>query len=69
MIAGRPATPTESLKSSPLPRESEMSDQSMSAETAEQLRRSALAHLWTHNGAWNEMAEEGLPFIAVKGKG
>ena len=46
-----------------------MSDQSMSAETAEELRRSALAHLWTHNGAWNEMAEEGLPFIAVRGKG
>ena len=46
-----------------------MSDQSMSAEAAEELRRSALAHLWTHNGAWNEMAEEGLPFIAVHGKG
>ena len=45
-----------------------MSDQSMSAETAEELRRSALAHLWTHNGAWNEMAEEGLPFIVVNGK-
>ena len=46
-----------------------MPDQPMSAETAEELRRSALAHLWTHNGAWNEMAEEGLPFIAVRGKG
>ena len=41
----------------------------MSGEAAEELRRLALFHLWTHNGAWNDMAEEGLPFIAVSGKG
>ena len=46
-----------------------MPHKTMSGEAAEELRRSALVHLWTHNGAWNDMAEEGLPFIAVSGKG
>ena len=41
----------------------------MSGEATEKLRRLALFHLWNHNGAWNDMAEEGLPFIAVSGKG
>ena len=46
-----------------------MPHKTMSGEAAEELRRSAFFHLWTHNGAWNDMAEEGLPFIAVSGKG
>ena len=41
----------------------------MSGEATEELRRLALFHLWTHNGARNDIAEEGLPFIAVSGKG
>ena len=40
----------------------------MSGEAAEELRRLALLHLWTHSDARNDMAEEGLPFIAVNGK-
>jgi len=38
-------------------------------EDAEALRRTALKYLWTHNGGWNEMAEDGRPFVAVKGRG
>ena len=41
----------------------------MSGEATEELRRLALFHLWTHNGARNDMVKEGLPFIAVSSKG
>ena len=41
----------------------------MSGEATEELRRLALFHLWTHNGAWNDIAAEGLPFNAASGKG
>ena len=35
----------------------------------EALRRSALEHLWMHNGDWVKMAEEGGPPIMIEGNG
>ena len=69
MKAGDPSVLPEFRECSAHLRESEMPHKPMSGEAAEELRRLALFHLWTHNGAWNDMAEEGLPFIAVSGKG
>ena len=69
MKAGDPSVLPELRECSAHLTESEMPHKTMSGEAAEELRRSALFHLWTHNGAWNDMAEEGLPFIAVSGKG
>ena len=69
MKAGDPSVLPEFRECSAHLRESEMPHKPMSGEATEELRRLALFHLWTHNGAWNEMAEEGPPFIAVSGKG
>ena len=35
----------------------------------EQIRRSALEHLWMHNRDWVQMAEDGGPLIIVDGEG
>ena len=69
MKAGDPSVLHEFRECSAHLRESEMPHKPVSGEATEELRRLALFHLWTHNGAWNDMAEEGLPFIAVSGKG
>ena len=38
-------------------------------DTREELRRSAVKHLWMHNRGWAEMAERGEPVIMTGGKG
>ena len=69
MKAGDPSVLSEFRECSAHLRESEMPHKLMSGEAAEELRRLALFHLWTHSDARNDMAEEGLPFIAVSSKG
>ncbi len=39
------------------------------ADATQELRRSALDHLWMHNRGWSEMAEKGEPMIASEGSG
>ena len=39
------------------------------AMNIDQLRKDALEHLWTHNGSWVDMAENGGPVIILKAKG
>ena len=38
-------------------------------DSREELRRSALKHLWMHNRGWSEMAERGEPAVVVSGEG